>query len=232
MPQPARAARALVLFDIDGTLIRRAGPHHRQALVDAVFAVTGLETTLDNVDTSGMLDRDLIRVMMRNAGATEALAARHMDAIARKAQKLYPRSCPVLRHAVCPGVRPALGRLRRHGLPIGLVTGNLSSIAWCKMNRAGIRNYFSFGAFAEMGATRADLVRLAIAQAYASHSIADDARVTLIGDHPNDIDAAQQNGARSIAVATGVIPATSLKACSPDYLLRDLSELKLEMVLR
>ena len=43
----ATGAPALVLFDIDGTLIRRAGPHHRQALVDAVRHVTGLETTTD-----------------------------------------------------------------------------------------------------------------------------------------------------------------------------------------
>jgi len=35
------SAPALVLFDIDGTLVRRAGPHHRQALVDAVHRVTG-----------------------------------------------------------------------------------------------------------------------------------------------------------------------------------------------
>ena len=33
---------ALFLFDIDGTLVRRAGPHHRQALVDAVREVTGV----------------------------------------------------------------------------------------------------------------------------------------------------------------------------------------------
>ena len=40
-------ADALVLFDIDGTLIRKAGPHHREALVAAVHRVTGIETTLD-----------------------------------------------------------------------------------------------------------------------------------------------------------------------------------------
>jgi beta-phosphoglucomutase-like phosphatase (HAD superfamily) len=57
-----------VLFDIDGTLIRHAGPHHRQALVKAVRRVTGLETTTDNIDTSGKLDRDIIREMMSRAG--------------------------------------------------------------------------------------------------------------------------------------------------------------------
>lgn len=42
-------APALILFDIDTTLLRRAGPHHRQALVDAVRQVTGRETTTDRI---------------------------------------------------------------------------------------------------------------------------------------------------------------------------------------
>src|SRR5882724_11301062 len=50
---------ALVLFDIDGTLVRRAGAHHREALVEAVRRTVGLETTTDGVPVSGMLDRDI-----------------------------------------------------------------------------------------------------------------------------------------------------------------------------
>jgi hypothetical protein len=41
--------RALVLFDIDGTLVRRAGPNHREALVHAIRRVTGLESTTDGI---------------------------------------------------------------------------------------------------------------------------------------------------------------------------------------
>ena len=63
-------APALVLFDIDGTLIRRAGPHHRQALVDAVRHVTGLETTTDHIPVHGMLDPDILTRMMLDADAT------------------------------------------------------------------------------------------------------------------------------------------------------------------
>src|ERR1017187_2890385 len=54
---PMNPAPALVLFDIDGTLVRRAGPHHRQALIDAVRRVTGLETTTDRIPVHGMLDQ-------------------------------------------------------------------------------------------------------------------------------------------------------------------------------
>jgi beta-phosphoglucomutase-like phosphatase (HAD superfamily) len=55
------------LFDIDGTLVRRAGPHHRQALVDAVRQVTGAETTTEGIPVHGMLDPDILAWMMRAA---------------------------------------------------------------------------------------------------------------------------------------------------------------------
>ena len=69
----------MVLFDIDGTLIRRAGPHHRQALVDAVRAITGIETTTEGVPVQGMLDRDILTVMLRNAGGSATLVRRAMQ---------------------------------------------------------------------------------------------------------------------------------------------------------
>src|SRR5215472_948606 len=93
----------LVLFDIDGTLLRRAGPHHRQALVEAVRRVTGLETTTEGVPVQGMLDRDILTAMLRNAGASSGVARRAMPEIVRQAQTIYARTCPDLRRKVCPG---------------------------------------------------------------------------------------------------------------------------------
>ena len=61
-------APALVLFDIDGTLLRRAGPHHRHALIEAVRRVTGLETTLDGVPVAGMLDRGILEQVPEATG--------------------------------------------------------------------------------------------------------------------------------------------------------------------
>ncbi len=83
MDIPDAPAAALVLFDIDGTLIRKAGPHHRQALVEAARRVTGLETTTENIPVQGMLDRDILGIMLANAGASRGLVRRSMDALAR-----------------------------------------------------------------------------------------------------------------------------------------------------
>ena len=223
--------RALVLFDIDGTLLRRAGPHHREALVAAVRRTTGLETTTEGVPVQGMLDRDIVRLMLLNAGATPAFARRHMPHIVAHAQRIYARTCPDLRRRVCPGARMLLYRLWRRGIPTGLVTGNLTRIGWKKMERAGLRRYLHYGAFAELASDRAGLVRIAIREARERGWIDRSSPIALVGDHPNDIQAARANRVRSIAVATGLAGAEELAAHSPDVLVPDLRALTMEMLI-
>lgn len=219
----------LVLFDIDGTLLRRAGPHHREALEEAVRRTTGIETTTDNVPTQGMLDGDILALMLANAGASRGLIRRHMPSMMEHAQRIYVRRCPDLRAKVCPGARMLLYRLsRRNSVTTGLVTGNLTRIGWKKMERAGLRQYLRFGAFAEAARDRAGLVRIAVRHARREGWIDAKSRIALIGDHPNDINAAKRNGVRSIAVATGVVDAHELAVHQPDVLVPDLRALSME----
>ncbi len=224
-------AGPLVLFDIDGTLLRRAGMHHRDALVAAVRRVTGIEATIDGVPVSGMLDRDIMRIMLMKTGAKEGFIRRHMPAIVVEAQRVYARTCPDLRRRVCPGVRMLLYKLWRRGIATGLVTGNLTRIGWKKMERAGLRHYLRYGAFAELAADRAGLVRIAIREARRQGWIDRESPIALIGDHPNDINAARANRVRSIAVATGVIGAEELAKHGPDVLVPDLRSLSMEMLI-
>jgi phosphoglycolate phosphatase-like HAD superfamily hydrolase len=230
--ETAPAVNALVLFDIDGTLIRRAGPHHRQALVEAVRQVGGLESTTEGIPVQGMLDRDILRMMMLAAGASEADVRRAMPDLVRIAQEAYIGMCPALEQAVCPGVRDLLEALATRCVPVGLVTGNLTAIGWRKMERAGLRPYFRFGAFSEMADDRAGLARIAIDHARSQQWISNGAAVSLIGDHPNDIRAARANGIRAIAVGTGVEPIAALEACAPDLLIDDMRSLKVDQLLR
>jgi phosphoglycolate phosphatase-like HAD superfamily hydrolase len=220
--------KSLVLFDIDGTLVRRAGPLHREVLIEAVHRMTGLKTTTDNVPVQGMLDGDILTQMLTNAGASRALIRRNMPSMMEHAQRLYVRRCPDLRAKVCPGARMLLYRLSRRGVVTGLVTGNLTRIGWKKMERAGLRQYLQFGAFAELANTRAALVRIAVRRARKAGWIGVGDPVALIGDHPNDINAAKENRVRSIAVATGVVGAEELAEHAPDVLVPDLRELSME----
>jgi len=146
------------------------------------------------------------------------------------AQRIYARSCPDLRRRVCPGARMLLYRLSRRGIPTGLVTGNLTRIGWKKIERAGLKQYLRFGAFAELAPDRAGLVRIAVGRARREGWIDRASPIALIGDHPNDIRAARANSVRSIAVATGVVSAEELARHAPDVLVPDLRELSMEML--
>jgi phosphoglycolate phosphatase len=222
---------ALVLFDIDGTLIRRAGPHHREALVEAIRRVAHVETTTDGVPVAGMLDREILTSMMLRAGMTRAAIRRAMPEVIARAQSIYVRRVPDISRKVCPGVRSLLRRLNARDVVIGLVTGNLSRIGWRKMERTGLRPYFRFGAFAEMAHNRAGLVRIAIRRARKERWIGRESRITLIGDHPNDVLAAKANGIRSVAVGTGIVALEELHSHSPHIVIPDLRSLRLDDLL-
>ena len=218
----------MVFWDIDGTLIRRAGPHHREALIHAVRRVTGLETCVDGIPMHGMLDPQILAAMMQNAGAAGALIRRAMPEIQRRAQAYYVRGCPNLERKVCPGVRRLLGRLERAGVPMGLVSGNFTRIGWKKVECAGLRRHFRIGAFAEMGKDRATLLRLAIRQARERGWIGSGTRVSLVGDTPRDVQAAQANRVLAVAVATGLCTREELTGARPDILVDDLRALPAE----
>jgi phosphoglycolate phosphatase-like HAD superfamily hydrolase len=226
------SSRAFVLFDIDGTLIRRAGPHHKRALTEAVRLVTGNDTSLEHIPTQGMLDGELFRLMLKQSGLGEDDVAAYLPELVKVAQQVYLNDHPDdLTDKLCPGATGLLMQLKEAGIPVALVTGNLSAIAWRKMELCGLRSYFVFGAFAEQGHRRADLVGVALADACKRTIVGPATRVSLIGDHPNDIRAARAHAIRAIATATGLSPFEELLAERPDILVRDLTELTLDQFL-
>ena len=222
----ASVSESLVLFDIDGTLVRGAGLHHKNALVEGIRRVTSLSTTLDGVPTAGMLDRDLIAIMLRTAGHNSRRIRMALARIMAECQNCYAANCAIdLRGNVCAGVPEFLSGLKARGAVLGLVTGNLSRIGLRKIELAGLREHFSVGAFAEDGTTRIRLAQVAARRAMQQGLVGKGCRISLIGDHANDVEAAKKNGFRAVAVATGVSSLEELRAAEPDILVPDLTEL-------
>lgn len=213
--------------------MRGAGDHHKRALIEGIKQVTGVATHLEGVATSGMLDRDLIVGMLRAAGYSQRRSRLALREIMSACQSIYTENCPRdLSPFVCAGVPEFVAEVKRRGAVLGLVTGNLAQIGWKKVELAGLRSYFSVGAFAEDGTTRARLACIAAQRARKLGLLERDCRITLIGDHANDVAAAKANGFQSVAVATGLMPREELAATEPDRLVRTLSELPIEDVLR
>lgn len=213
----------LALFDIDGTLVRRAGATHRDALVAGVRSVLGVESRNDNIPVHGMLDQDILMQMMVNAGVSRRRARAAIPAICRVAERYYLREVPDLRDKTCPGVRRLLASLKRRRVVLGLVSGNLERIGWKKLRRAGLAQYFRFGMFAERSPTRIGLARLALEEAERRGWINGLSRRVLIGDTPNDVEAGRVNGMETIGVATGLSSIEELEAARPSLCAPDLA---------
>jgi phosphoglycolate phosphatase-like HAD superfamily hydrolase len=222
---------SLVLFDIDGTLTRGAGPHHRMALEHAVLQIARIPATTDGIPVHGMLDHVILTLMLQASGIPAAEALRILPEVMCAAQAIYPKlDVPDLREKCCPGVPLILEEMARREMVLALVTGNLTRIAWHKLSCAGIHHHFRFGAFGEMAPTRGDLAKLAIAQARREGLIDSHSKITLIGDATTDVQAARDAGIQSIAVRTGITPCEDLIAAAPDVLLDDLTSLDLGII--
>jgi len=225
-------SRSLVLFDIDGTLMRGAGPHHKEALIEGVRQVTGEETSLDGIATAGMLDRDLVATMLRVNRVSERRIQRTLRAIIQACEGSYRGRCAAdLRPFVCRSVKETLSELQARGAVMGLVTGNFSGIGWKKVELAGLREFFACGAFAEDGRSRARLAQVAAWRARKLGLVEKGGQISLVGDHANDVRAARANGFQAVAIATGVMPMEELAAEEPDILAAHLGEVDLQKLL-
>src|SRR6185437_12193401 len=157
----------LFLFDIDGTLLRRMPPAHRQALCDAASEVYGVRLeTADLGQTAGLTDTAIARRMLRHAGVPDAAIEAGLADFFAVASTAYERHVPAdLSPYHTPHAQEALAWLSVRGTHLGLVTGNIERVAWVKLAAAGLAGYFECGAFGDEAEAREELPPRAVARA-------------------------------------------------------------------
>ncbi len=212
----------LLLFDVDGTMLRSHGGALR-AMTTAARRWFGPDFSLEAVDRNGQLDPDILRMALElngvRASAEQLAAFRETYLEALRGEVGATR--------ILPGVADLLTRLRAaDDVLLGLVTGNYAEAARIKIEAVGIDPaWFVANGFGEQAPTRAELVGLAMeaADVLASRPIrAHD--VIVIGDTPRDVEAARANGCRCLGVATGNYTWEVLVAAEADVVLADLTE--------
>jgi phosphoglycolate phosphatase len=216
--------RKLVLFDIDGTLIRDGGAAIQ--VFDRAFSdLFGVPEASAAVDKHGRTDLEICRDTARQALDRDLLPEEIEALQARYLADLPEALADCARYQVLPGVTDLCGELAQDDrVLIGLQTGNLESAAWAKLRRGGLAGYFSFGGFGSDSADRSVLVRIAIDRGRRIGPI-DEGAVFVVGDAPGDILAGRRNGARTVAVGTGLTGLDALRPLQPDYLMPDLSDI-------
>jgi phosphoglycolate phosphatase-like HAD superfamily hydrolase len=217
---------ALVLFDIDGTLVLtgRAGMRGMNRAFEEVHGVTD---ALRDVPIAGRTDRSIVCNAFEKMGkpVTPALIAELRDAYCRYLPLELARDTEHPRE-VLPGVETALAALAtRPHVGVGLLTGNFIAGAEIKLGYFDLWRRFGFGAFGDEHLERRDLVPVATAAARrAGLPDVAPARVVVIGDTPLDVDCAHASGGLAIAVATGPYTLDVLSQTGAEVVVPDLSQ--------
>lgn len=220
---PDLSSRALVLLDIDGTLLHARGGG-RRAFQRALKTEFGWEDDIAYINFAGATDLDVLgRIFERHGRPLDnATAERFFRRLAEELDAALAEEPPVL----LPGVRELLSELAADAhLIVGLVTGNTGPCARIKLRRAGIYGHFVLGAFGHEHADRVEIARLALRRARERTRGSDLDPVILIGDTPADIAAARAIGAKAVAVATGSYNTESLRCAGADVVVESLLDL-------
>ncbi|MFP3948847.1 MAG: HAD family hydrolase, partial [Longimicrobiales bacterium] len=206
MKTRTRMVERLVLFDVDGTLVR-GGPA-KEAFRVALVETFGTAGAIEGHEFSGKTDPQIARELLTGAGLGDSEVDRGFPALWRRYLSEMARLLPHRPLHLLPGVTELLDALESRGdVALGLLTGNIAPGARLKLGSVGLADRFPVGGFGSDDEVRDRLPPVAVRRAreHWGVSFAPEA-VVVIGDTPRDVACGRSGGHRTVAVATGRIP--------------------------
>ena len=210
----------LLLFDIDGTLVKTGGAGVR-ALNRAFCQVVGIVNALDGIRLHGKTDPAIVREVFAARGDFHQ-TANSLEEILEMYIRLLPEEVQQSdTYTILPGILRFLEDFKEEpNLAFGLATGNLERGARIKLDRGNLNRFFPFGGFGSDAENRTELVRRAAQNGQRHAGVAINPQdVFVIGDTPRDVVAGREAGFQTVGVAAG------------DYSIRDLREAGADLVL-
>src|SRR3954451_13924057 len=195
--------RLLLLFDIDGTLLRYGGAReHAAALVQAlreIYEVDLPDDAVQRVGPWGKTDQRIAREVLEAAGVDSGVVAERRDQWIERSWEIY-READLTRLAggAMDGADEVLAWAAEQGHVNALLTGNIEPIAHHKLAAAGIGHWFTRGqgAFGSDAEDRRELVPIARERAGGWQR----ERTVVIGDAPGDVACALADGAIAVGL--------------------------------
>ena len=224
-------ASRLVLWDIDGTLIR-AGDIARTAFAAAIERVVGTAALEHDVVMGGKTDPQIAHEILVALGLSEDEASGHVPSVITELESELAAAEEVLRTGgrVLPGVRDVLAALDDHPDVLqSVLTGNTAANAALKLAAFDLQRWLDvdIGAYGSDDADRRTLVPIALERARRQRGFTGGpADVWIVGDTVRDLECARAGGARCLLVATGRVARDELEAAQPDAVLDDLSDVR------
>ena len=216
----------LILFDIDGTLVR--GTTAKFAFETAMLETYGTAGAVDSYDFSGKTDPQIARELLSAAGLEDAVVEAGFAGLwDRYIGELESRiiSNPM---RLLPGVQSLIEALDAEpDVALGLVTGNIVRGARAKLGSVGLAEYFEVGGYGSDHEVREHLPAIALERAFEAWGVRfPPESAVIVGDTPRDVECGKHEGTRTVAVATGRIPRERLETTGADAVFDDFSDVR------
>ncbi len=207
----------LVLFDVDGTLLRSEFAH-RKVYHNMFREVYGIDARIEEIYSSGKTTQLIVEEILEKHGLGRKIAKQKInEAILHMANGIKSKKIIIL-----PGVKQVLQELSKNkNIKLGVVSGSAKKITEATLKKSKLLHYFKIRSFGDNLENRKQIIENAKRKVKTRE-------VVLIGDSIYDVKVAKEMHAKIIAVSTG--PETTyaqLKKLKPDFVFKNMSNYKL-----
>jgi phosphoglycolate phosphatase-like HAD superfamily hydrolase len=215
----------LVLFDIDGTLIRTGGAGEKAfaRVFETEFSVPNGTARLH---FAGRTDPSIVR---------DFFLHHQIESSAENFRRFFDNYVFWLDHMlgqlqgrVLPGVEQMIRDWKSSPQPpvMGLLTGNVRLGAQIKLSHYRLWDFFETGAFGDDHEDRNQIAAIAHERGcrLLNETLRGD-QILVIGDTPRDIACARAIGAKALVAATGSYGLEELKSHQPDWAVENLERI-------
>ena len=228
MTPPAPTIERLVLWDIDGTLVR-AGDIGAAVFDLAIEAVVGRRPP-QRVRMSGKTDPQIVHesLALLDIAPTDDVVEAVLRGIEGELAAAAVNGELAAMGYACPGTALVLEALAEDDRVVStLLTGNVRPNALVKVGAFGLDRWLDLelGAYGSDHIDRNRLVPIALDRLRSERGVdLDPGEVWVVGDTPRDLDCARAGGARCLLVATGRYTVDELAGLGAEAVFADLTE--------
>jgi phosphoglycolate phosphatase-like HAD superfamily hydrolase len=217
----------LILFDIDGTLLKGNSEIHFNAFIEAFRKIFKIDANPDKIDHAGKTDTRIIIELAEAYGIPRNKVLSKLKEIYKIMINFYKKNVDSDNGINLNGnVENLLILLKKKGYILGLLTGNLEKIARTKIGKFDLNKYFDVGSFGEISENRSKLLEVAIKMTESKfRTNLNKENIFIIGDTRFDVECGKEIGVKTIAVATGTYTLEDLRKYNPDYIFKDFSDI-------
>ena len=126
-----------------------------EALLLSIAEIYELDENIDVINHHGMTDQEIIIRILQKYDVDDKIVRSKLKKCIGHMQLQYAQIVQSENIVILEGVYNLLTKLDQKGFLLGLVTGNLETIARAKLKKIGVNDFFKFGGFGSDHISRA-----------------------------------------------------------------------------